>query len=267
MPTTVLLCRCANTELTPAPVRETVLAALRRDGRRVVVVNDLCSLVAARDPALIELAREPLTVFACFPRAVRWLFDAAGAPLPDGSAVFNLRTGTAEDVLDAFAASPLSTSADDAPSAEESAVAGPPGAARWFPVIDYSRCRHCRQCANFCLFGVYSLDEAKKVRVARPGACKDNCPACARLCPHAAIMFPKYDQAPINGDEVTPENVARSGVGNELLPQTGGEDLLAALRARAKAAAEQSARETAPSDLPASVQQILDAAKRDSNSR
>ena len=70
----------------------------------------------------------------------------------------------------------------------------------WFPVIDYDRCAGCKQCADFCLFGVFSTDDGG-VRVANPAACKTNCPACARMCPHAAIIFPHYPAGPINGQE------------------------------------------------------------------
>jgi NAD-dependent dihydropyrimidine dehydrogenase PreA subunit len=61
---------------------------------------------------------------------------------------------------------------------------------RWYPVVDYSRCRRCLQCLNFCLFGVYGLDKDGTLRVAHPDACRDGCPACARLCPTGAIIFP-----------------------------------------------------------------------------
>lgn len=61
----------------------------------------------------------------------------------------------------------------------------------WFPVIDYSRCTACGQCADFCLFGVYEKTE-ERVSVLFPQGCKNNCPACARICPHTAIIFPKY---------------------------------------------------------------------------
>ncbi len=71
----------------------------------------------------------------------------------------------------------------------------------WFPVIDYDRCSDCKQCANFCLFGVFSTDGG--VRVSNPAACKTNCPACARMCPNGAIIFPHYPTGPINGQEAT----------------------------------------------------------------
>jgi NAD-dependent dihydropyrimidine dehydrogenase PreA subunit len=61
----------------------------------------------------------------------------------------------------------------------------------WFPVIDYTRCSACGQCADFCLFGVYGKTE-EKISVINPQECKNNCPACARICPQTAIIFPKY---------------------------------------------------------------------------
>jgi len=71
-----------------------------------------------------------------------------------------------------------------------------------FLMIDYERCANCKQCLNFCLFGVYGLSEQGKVEVQNPSNCKTNCPACARVCPQTAIIFPKYTDSPINGDEV-----------------------------------------------------------------
>ncbi len=61
---------------------------------------------------------------------------------------------------------------------------------RWYPVIDYERCVNCRQCHEFCLFGVYAIDEPGQVQVVQPDKCKPGCPACSRLCPQGAILFP-----------------------------------------------------------------------------
>ena len=62
---------------------------------------------------------------------------------------------------------------------------------RWYPVLDYERCTNCKQCDEFCMFGVYSTDSGT-VTAAQPDNCKHGCPACARVCPEAAIMFPHY---------------------------------------------------------------------------
>src|SRR5262245_8665850 len=72
----------------------------------------------------------------------------------------------------------------------------------WFPVIDYERCTNCMQCLSFCLFGVYGVDEQQRITVQTNDNCKTNCPACSRVCPEAAILFPKYKSGPINGDVV-----------------------------------------------------------------
>ena len=64
---------------------------------------------------------------------------------------------------------------------------------RWYPVLDYELCTSCQQCLDFCLFGVYELQDDKVV-VANPGKCKPGCPACARVCPQKAVMFPHYEK-------------------------------------------------------------------------
>lgn len=70
---------------------------------------------------------------------------------------------------------------------------------RWYPVIDADRCTDCFECVNFCLFGVFDLDTASRIFVAQPDACRPGCPACARVCPAGAIVFPLYADAIIAG--------------------------------------------------------------------
>ncbi|MCL1921163.1 MAG: 4Fe-4S dicluster domain-containing protein [Kiritimatiellaeota bacterium] len=90
----------------------------------------------------------------------------------------------------------------------------------WFPVIDRTRCTGCGTCADYCLFSVYAVDEALppsgKIRVAMPQYCKIGCPACARLCPAGALIFPFCAEAELNGEIAAP-------------PQRTQEDALAAL--------------------------------------
>jgi ferredoxin len=45
---------------------------------------------------------------------------------------------------------------------------------------------------------VYDI-EAGEITVKQPQNCKNNCPACARICPAKAVIFPKYEKSPING--------------------------------------------------------------------
>ena len=74
-----------------------------------------------------------------------------------------------------------------------------PANRRWYPVIDYSRCTNCMECLDFCLFGVYGLDSWDKLLVENQDSCKKGCPACSRVCPEQAIMFPEYKSAAIAG--------------------------------------------------------------------
>jgi len=72
---------------------------------------------------------------------------------------------------------------------------------RWYPVIDVSECNACLECVNYCLFGVYTIGENSRPFVDQPDACRDGCPACARVCPNQAIMFPLYEDRVIAGYE------------------------------------------------------------------
>ena len=73
---------------------------------------------------------------------------------------------------------------------------------RWYPVIDYSRCTNCMECLDFCLFGVYGVDKLDRIMVESQDNCKKGCPACSRVCPEQAIMFPEYKSAAIAGAPV-----------------------------------------------------------------
>lgn len=101
----------------------------------------------------------------------------------------------------------------------------------WFPVIDFSRCTNCMQCLTFCLFDVYGVSKDKKIEVRNPTHCKTDCPACSRVCPEVAILFPKYKGGPINGDEVREEDLSREKMKVDISALLGG-DIYAALRQR-----------------------------------
>jgi NAD-dependent dihydropyrimidine dehydrogenase PreA subunit len=90
---------------------------------------------------------------------------------------------------------------------------------RWYPVIDYSRCTNCLECLDFCLFGVYGVDSMDRILVEHQDSCKKGCPACSRVCPEQAIMFPEYKTAAIAGAPVG----AISGLKIDLTKLFGGE--------------------------------------------
>lgn len=105
----------------------------------------------------------------------------------------------------------------------------------WFPVIDYDRCTNCMQCLSFCLFGVYGVDAAGRIQAQHQDQCKTNCPACSRVCPEAAIMFPKYKAGPINGDAVSDADLQREKMKVDISALLGG-DIYSLLRQRSEKA-------------------------------
>src|SRR5260370_31810119 len=105
----------------------------------------------------------------------------------------------------------------------------------WFPVIDYDRCTNCMQCLSFCLFGVYGVDEQHRIQAQNHDNCKTNCPACSRVCPEAAIMFPKYKAGPINGDVGSDADLQREKMKIDISALLGG-DIYSMLRQRSEKA-------------------------------
>ena len=121
---------------------------------------------------------------------------------------------------------------DPTPLLEPGAPGGRTGTWKpWFPVIDYQRCTNCMQCLSFCLFDVYGVSPDSKIQVRNQDNCKTDCPACSRVCPEVAIMFPKYRHGPINGEEVNTEDVRREAMKVDISALLGG-DIYAALRDR-----------------------------------
>ena len=98
-PARLLYCRCAYAQVVPQEVKDGVLRHLCASGQAFESVADLCEMSARRDPRLATLAAENSKVIACHPRAVKWLFHAAGAPLPDDTDIVNLRILTTEEAI------------------------------------------------------------------------------------------------------------------------------------------------------------------------
>ena len=105
----------------------------------------------------------------------------------------------------------------------------------WFPVIDFDRCTNCMQCLTFCLFDVYGVDAEQKITVQNQDNCKTDCPACSRVCPEVAILFPKYGKGPINGDVVREQDIQREAMKVDISTLLGG-DLYGSLRTRQREA-------------------------------
>ena len=98
----ILYCRCAYAKVVPLETKDAVLRDLCESGVAFDTVPDLCEMAARRDPVLKDLADtadHDLVIAACYPRAVKWLFHGADAPLPqEGVEVLNMRTETPETI-------------------------------------------------------------------------------------------------------------------------------------------------------------------------
>lgn len=98
VPLRVVYCHCAYAKVVPAATKDEVLRRLTESGIPFDAVPDLCELSARKDPSLGELVSGPAKIAACYPRAVKWLFSAAGSPLPENVEVLNMRTDSAEAI-------------------------------------------------------------------------------------------------------------------------------------------------------------------------
>jgi hypothetical protein len=87
----------------------------------------------------------------------------------------------------------------DPPESIEPIVIQEDASRRWYPVIDFSRCTNCMECIDFCLFGVYGVDRVDTILVEQPDNCRKGCPACSRVCPENAIIFPQHKTPAIAG--------------------------------------------------------------------
>ena len=105
-PPRILFCNCTYAQVVPKEVKQAVLKKLCDSGVEFGAVADLCEMSARRDPELRRLADgEPVKIAACFPRAVKWLFHQAGAPLKiEATEVLNKRTQGADEVAAALLA-------------------------------------------------------------------------------------------------------------------------------------------------------------------
>ena len=106
----ILYCHCAHAQVVPREVKAAVLQKLCDSQVSFEAVGDLCEMSARRDPALKELVDAPaIKIAACYPRAVKWLFAAAGAPLPkETTEVINMRVQSADDATGRLLAAEIS---------------------------------------------------------------------------------------------------------------------------------------------------------------
>ncbi len=194
-----------------------------------VKLEDLCGLCATQKEDIKNLlsTSSNTLIVACHPRAVKLLLNYAGVHSLDKLSFIDLCASdgfsTLEN-LDKYENVPENSN----PITEIKTNTDWPA---WYPVLDYSRCTACGQCADFCLFGVYEKRDGI-VEVVNPSGCKNNCPACARICPYVAIVFPKYLQGGAIGGSDSFDEVLEQNRQLEDMNQLLGGDIYQALGQR-----------------------------------
>ena len=102
-PATILYCRCAYAQVVPTGVKNDVIQQLCASEASFETVSDLCEMAAHRDPRLQAIAScGKLRIAACYPRAVKGLFQQAGFPLPENTEILNMRTQTAAEITESL---------------------------------------------------------------------------------------------------------------------------------------------------------------------
>ncbi len=223
----IIYCDCGG-EIVSQEIKESISSFLYKEKVDAIQLSDLCGLCVSekQDVRRIFSTQNPTLVVACHPRAVKKLLDFAGVERNlENVSFLNFRETTKDDLV-----STLESFCNDEPALQIEHISESNWPS-WYPVIDYTRCTACGQCADFCLFGVYEKVDGA-VKVVNPKGCKNNCPACARICPETAIIFPKYKQGrAISGTDSIDEVAEHQRQGQDLKTILGS-DIYKALEMR-----------------------------------
>jgi NAD-dependent dihydropyrimidine dehydrogenase PreA subunit len=186
----ILFCNCISERINPERL-SSIWESLKKIDVDFFSVHDLCdaSVHSKENIRSIFNEKDDYLIIGCHTRGMTLLLQTAGVDTRDYSCRFiNFLESDNEEILketDSF------KEGNDLPGTAIKEIRNSSKWLSWYPVIDYSRCTSCGQCADFCLFGVYDKQDGKVI-VTHPEGCKNNCPACARICPQTAIIFPKY---------------------------------------------------------------------------
>ena len=170
------------------------VADSRELSSRTIFCLDLRAYESA-DPYLEEIRRIAQEASTETVALTDWI---SGSPKPEQMERYLHGHGDGENgdtVGGAAAAGPIKLDGADGPAG----VADGAVSRRWYPVIDFGRCTNCLECIDFCLFGVYGIDAGETILVEQPDNCRKGCPACSRVCPENAIIFPQHKTPTIAG--------------------------------------------------------------------
>lgn len=203
---------------------------LQNTDAEVIKISDLCGLSVSDKDAIGQIfsTEDEILLVACYPRTINLILQNAGIQ-PDTSRLQALNTRELNDEMvfnqiESFCEKGTGEHSYREIKSEEEWPS-------WYPMIDKVRCSNCGQCANFCLFGVYEIKEGT-VQVVNPKGCKNNCPACARICPQTAIIFPKYQQGGAIGGSDLIDEVAEQQRQVQDISTILGSDIYSALEKR-----------------------------------
>jgi NAD-dependent dihydropyrimidine dehydrogenase PreA subunit len=201
----ILFCNCVSERIKPERLRS-IWESLIKINIDLFSVHDLCGVSVHSKESIKSIfnKKDEYLIIGCHTRGMTLLLQTAGVDTRDYSCRFiNFLESDFEEILketDSF-----KEGNDLTGGASITEIRTSSEWISWYPLLDKSRCTTCGQCADFCLFGVYDKQDGKVV-VTHPEGCKNNCPACARICPQTAIIFPKYKPGgAIGGSDVIDE--------------------------------------------------------------
>lgn len=228
--TDIIFCNCGGDRIDRELLRR-VDEYLIGFPARVTKLSDLCGLAAVKDKRFSDImdSSGEYLLIGCYPRTMSLLIDQINGQSrkKDSLKHINLIESTYEDIIIQLAAGYRNYEGETAYTEISEGSDWP----SWYPLIDYSRCTDCGQCADFCLFGVYEKT-GHQVNVVNPRECKNNCPACARICPATAIIFPKYKIGGAIGGSDRIDEEAEQHRQTQDLETFLGSDIYAALQKR-----------------------------------
>ncbi len=186
----VIFCNC-GAKVVGSDRLEGISEFLKQSGHPFSVISDLCGFSVDGKSKIrnLFLSSDEVLIIACYQRAVNLLLGNCGIDHQLLKCKYLNFRELENDLIFAEINKFFAGVTEKGELSEFKSISEWPS---WFPIIDYARCNSCGQCADFCLFGVFEKN-TDKVIVTNPKGCKNNCPACGRICPQTAIIFPKYE--------------------------------------------------------------------------